>query len=469
MSNRVRNIIIGIVIIQVMLTIGIFALPHVANALPGHYYVRLQNHRYTAPVIDLITTPMAAALPAPAQAGGQLSIADVPAIPGLDQESVIRPAAPTVPTATATSAATVVEDETAATDAEAEPTPTPTQTPTPAPTATPEPLPDRVYLEGLEVVVQGFNNCGPANLSIVLNYFGDPTTQEEAASYLKPNREDRNVSPWQIGDYVNEFTELRAITRSGGNIEMLKRFIASGIPVVIEKGYRPSAAQGWYGHYLTVYGYDQEKQEFYSRDTDAGPFDGRARIDSYEELSYWWQQFNYTFYVVFPPERESRVMSIIPEYLHDNVSMWEFTTELANQEIGEDPDNVFAWLNRGVSQTRLGEITGEMSYYENGASDFDRARDIGLPPRTLYYEHRPFMAYLRVGRVDEIMNLTDALLATTGGQWVEEIHWYRGHALAAQGRLSEARESYMKALEVNKNFYPAQTSLDWVNSVLSGG
>jgi tetratricopeptide (TPR) repeat protein len=469
MSNRVRNFIIGIVIIQVMLTIGIFALPHVANALPGHYYVRLQNHRYTAPVIDLITTPMATALPAPAQAGGQLSIADLPAIPGLDQESVIRPAAPTMATATATSAAAVVEDETAATEAEIGPTPTPTQTPTPAPTATPEPLPDRVYLEGLEVVVQGFNNCGPANLSIVLNYFGDPTTQEEAASYLKPNREDRNVSPWQIGDYVNEFTELRAITRSGGNIEMLKRFIASGIPVVIEKGYRPSAAQGWYGHYLTVYGYDQEKQEFYSRDTDAGPFNGRARIDSYEELSYWWQQFNYTFYVVFPPERESRVMSIIPEYLHDNVSMWEFTTELANQEIAEDPDNVFAWLNRGVSQTRLGEITGEMSYYENGASDFDRARDIGLPPRTLYYEHRPFMAYLRVGRVDEIMNLTDALLATTGGQWVEEIHWYRGHALAAQGRLSEARESYMKALEVNKNFYPAQTSLDWVNSVLSGG
>jgi uncharacterized protein YxeA len=43
-----RNIIIGIVVVQVMITIGIFALPHVARALPGHYYVRLQNHRYTA-------------------------------------------------------------------------------------------------------------------------------------------------------------------------------------------------------------------------------------------------------------------------------------------------------------------------------------------------------------------------------------------------------------------------------------
>jgi len=465
MSNKTRNIIVGIVIIQVMLTIGIFALPHMARALPGYYQVRLQNHRYTAPVMELITTPMAAALPVAGQSGSQLNLADLPAIPGLDQESVVRPAAPT---ATPTEVPVQIEEETEP-EAEAGPSPTPTQTPIPAPTATPEPLPSRVYLEGLEVVVQGFNNCGPANLSIVLNYFGDSTTQEEAAAYLKPNREDRNVSPWQIGDYVNEFTELRAITRSGGNIEMLKRFIASGIPVVIEKGYEPSPAQGWYGHYLTVYGYDEEKQEFYSRDTDAGPFNGRARIDSYEEMKFWWQQFNYTFYIVFPPERESRVMAIIPEYLHDNISMWEFTTELADQEMAENPENVFAWLNRGVSQTRLGEITGETSYYENGASDFDRARDIGLPPRTLYYEHRPFMAYLRVGRVDEIMSLTDALLATSGGQWVEEIHWYRGHALAAQGRLSEARESYMKALEVNTNFYPAQTSLDWVNSVLSGG
>jgi tetratricopeptide (TPR) repeat protein len=465
MSNKVRNLIIIIVIFQLFLTVGVFALPRVAQALPGHYYVRLQNHRYTAGVIELITTPMATALPAPAQSAGQLDIANLPAIPGLDQESVIRPAGQAAPTATAT----LLPAPAAETETNPDPTMTPSPTPTPGPTATPEPLPDRVVLEGLEVVVQGFNNCGPANLAIMLNYFGNPTTQAEAASYLKPNREDRNVSPWQIGDYVNEFTELRAITRSGGNTEMLKQFIANGFPVVVEKGYQPSAAQGWYGHYLTVYGYDEEAEEFYSRDTDAGPFDGRPRIDSYDELRYWWQQFNYTFYVVFPPERESRVMSIIPEYLHDNVSMWEFTTELANQEIAEDPDNVFAWLNRGVSQTRLGEISGEMSFYQNGARDFDQARTIGLPPRALYYEHRPFMAYWKIGRVDEVIDLTDALLATSGGQWVEEIHWYRGHALAAQGMLSAARDSYQMALEVNENFYPAQQSLDWVNSVLSGG
>ena len=46
--------------------------------------------------------------------------------------------------------------------------------------------------------------------------------------------------------------------------------------------------------------------------------------------------------------------------------------------------------------------------------------------------------------------------------------WYKGHALAAQGRLSEARDAYDRALDVNENFYPAERSLEWVNSLLSG-
>ena len=320
----------------------------------------------------------------------------------------------------------------------------------------------------MDVVIQGFNNCGPANLAIVLNYFGDDTSQQEAASYLKPNREDRNVSPWQIGDYVNEFTSLKATTRSGGNMEMIKRFVHNGIPVVVEKGYEPNSSEGWYGHYLTVYGYDDEKREFYSRDTDAGPFDGTPRIDDYDEFEYWWQQFNYTFYVVYEPGQEALVNRIMPAQVQEDFSMWEYTSDLARAEIEADPANVFAHFNLGVSQTRLGELTGDASYYEAGARAFDRAREIGLPPRTLYYEHRPFMAYWKVGRIQDVIDLADTMLNTPGGRYVEEIFWYKGHALAAQGNLVGARNAYDRALDVNENFYPAERSLDWVNSLLSG-
>ncbi|HSM55294.1 MAG TPA: C39 family peptidase, partial [Candidatus Sulfomarinibacteraceae bacterium] len=332
---------------------------------------------------------------------------------------------------------------------------------------TPTPLPDRVELEELITIRQGFNNCGPANMTIALNYWGDSTTQEQAAEYLKPNEEDRNVSPWQISDYVNDFTNLRSTVHSGGNMEMVKQFIAAGYPVVIEKGYEPQlGAEGWYGHYLTVYGYDDTAQEFYSRDTYLGPFDGSPRVDSYDEFNKWWQHFNYTFYVVYPPQDEDEVMAMIPEVLKERDDMWQYTAELARQEIAMDPENVFTHFNLGVSLTRLGELTGNTEYYQEAVAVFDEARSIGLPPRTLYYEHRPFMAYWKAGRIDDVLELTDAMLNTSGGRWVEEIHWYRGHALATQGDLIGARDAYAEALEVNPNFYPAQQSLDWVNGLI---
>lgn len=461
MNSKIRNLIVLIAILQVIATLAIFILPGAVRALPGPTYLRLQHHPLTAGFMDLLTTPIPAALPvAAAEPFLSQQPIDNLQIPGLDEE---RPSTPTppatpIPIAPAETGSDTLPEPTA--------TPTPNITPTPRPTLSPPP--PAVMLDGLTAVKQGFNNCGPANLTIVLNYFGDATTQEIAAAYLKPNREDRNVSPWQISDYVNEFTLLRSTVHSGGNLDMIKQFIANGLPVVIEKGYEPDNSEGWYGHYLTVYGYDDTKGEIYSKDTNLGPFDGRPRIDSYEQFLYWWRQFNYTFYVVYEPVQEELVFSIIPEKLQNWQSMWQFTADLARQEIQEQPDDVFGWFNLGVSLTRLAERSGDAALYEEGARNFDKARSIGLPPRTLYYEHRPFMAYLRTGRINDIMELTDALLATSGGPWVEEVHWYRGHALAAQGRLSLARESYLKALEVNPNFYPAQLSLDWVNSELGG-
>ena len=80
----------------------------------------------------------------------------------------------------------------------------------------------------------------------------------------KRQPEDRNVSPWQIADYVNEqLTGFKALARSGGDLDMIKRFLAAGFPVVIEKGYELPDS-GWWGHYLTIYGYDDELEELYS-------------------------------------------------------------------------------------------------------------------------------------------------------------------------------------------------------------
>lgn len=466
MTARAKRIILLIVAAQLVLAVVVLAVPPAVRALPGEFYVRLQHSPLTAGIVGLVTTPIPASLPEAEAVSADSLLRREPVtpleIPGLDEPTMEPVASPTpiVPPATAGpghgAVANVAQADVAA-----------PASPTLAPTM--PPAPPAHVIDGLGIVVQGFNNCGPANLTIVLNYYGDDTTQESAASYLKPNREDRNVSPWQINNYVNDFTTLRSTAHSGGNIEMLKRLIAADIPVVIEKGYLPSEEEGWYGHYLTVYGYDDDKREIYSRDTNSGPFDGSPRIDTYEEFEYWWQQFNYTFYVVYEPSQEPLVRAIVPEVLQAEFDMWQYTAELARQEIAEDPANVFAIFNLGVSLTRLGQLTGDSSYYSAGADAFDQARTIGLPPRTLYYEHRPFMAYWKTGRIDEVLTLVDVMLATPGGKYVEEIFWYQGHALAAQGDLIAARTAYQNALSVNPNFFQAQQSLDWLEELISGG
>lgn len=462
MTTKTKRIIMMVATLQILLTIGFFALPRVVQALPGRYLVRLQNHSLTSGVVQQITTPMPSLLPAAGGSESAMIVASeqLPQIPGLPESEISTVPSPTaemLPAEESVATETPVPESTTA-----PPTATPTSTPSPTP------LPEQVVLDDLIVEKQGFNNCGPANLTIALNYWGDNTTQEVAADYLKPNIEDRNVSPWQISDYVNEFTTLRSTVHSGGDMDMLKAFIAAGYPVVIEKGYEPSNGTGWYGHYLTVYGYDDTEGEIYSRDTNLGPFDGSPRIDNYEEFLAWWQHFNYTFYVIFPPEDESIVMDIIPDVLEDPITMWQYAADRARDEIQREPDDVFTHFNLGVSLTYLGQLTADTNYYAQAVETFDISREIGLPPRTLFYEHRPLMAYWKAGRLDDVIELTDALLQTTGGRWVEEIFWYRGHALATQGDLLGAQEAYLRALEVNRNFYPAQQSLDWVNSLING-
>ena len=469
MRNRTKSIILLIAVAQLGLIIGLLALPTVVQAIPGRYRVWLQeNHPRLGGVAEGVieqVAPVATALPAPQQVSDNAidlgSLIDAQPATTLDSapdetELIGVPAAEQAPPAATPE---VVAEPTAA-PTEAALTPTPAATDTPAPTPTPIPLPERVVLEGMGVVKQSFNNCGPANLTQVLNWYDSPITQADVAAYLKPNPEDRNVSPWQIADYVNEqLTGFKALARSGGDLDMIKRFLAAGFPVVIEKGYELPDS-GWWGHYLTIYGYDDELEELYSQDSYLGPFDGSGRIDPYNEFLHYWQQFGNTFYVVYRPEQEEAVKSILGEEMYDDFKMWQKVAGIAETETLQRPDDVFAWFNLGTALTRMGGLTGENQYYQGGAQAFDKARELGLPPRMLWYQFQPYLAYLKLDRYQDVVTLADATLETQGGRNVEETFWYKGHALAYLGDVDGAITAYRTSLSVNENFYPAQISLD---------
>jgi hypothetical protein len=312
-------------------------------------------------------------------------------------------------------------------------------------------VPSDHRLYGIRHIQQTWNNCGPANVTMALSFFGWQSGQEEAASFLKPDSEDKNVSPSEMVAFVNENSGVRAISRIGGNMELLKALVANEFPVIIESGYAPEGYD-WIGHYRTVVGYDDNLQVFYIYDSYLGSGEnGAGMAIPYAEFDRDWQNFNRVFIVLYLPEREGELVSIIGD-LADVTRAAEIAYEEARQEARANPQNVYAWFNMGTALTRLGR-------YDEAAVAYDQATRVGLHYRMTWYQFGIFEAYFNVGRYDDVMSYVDSNL-TSGGEYVEETHYWQGRVYAAEGRNDLARASFTRALQHNPRYQAAQDALN---------
>lgn len=350
------------------------------------------------------------------------------------------------------------------------PTPAPTLTPTATPTLTPTPaqaaqanpgsvgqtrltsyLPShRLY--GFRHEQQTWNNCGPANITMALSYYGWTQDQTFAAEFLKPGgREDKNVNPIEMVNFVNEQTAVRALTRIGGDLDLLKTLLTHDFPVIIETGYMPEGYD-WIGHYQTIVGYDEAQRLFYIYDSFLGTgVAGEGISETYEVIDRGWQAFNRTFIIIYEPSREGEVQQILGE-MADPLLAAERAFDIAQMEARANPQNAFPWFNMGTALTRLGR-------YEEAAAAFDRARQVGLPWRMLWYQFGPFEAYFNVGRFDDVISLAEVNL-TNGASDVEETYYWQGRALAAKGEAQRAAEAFRRALLKNPRYTAARDALD---------
>ena len=411
-----------VAIAGVLAVIVWLALPR----LPG----RVRQH-LPKPVAGLGVAPLPQALPAPARLDDSG--------PGVALLQELAEATPVVPVASPAASASVRPP------AASRPSlPTPAPEPTAAPVLTS--LPPYGRIAGVPIVPQKFNNCGPTNLTLVLNYYGVDVDQFDVAGVARPNYEDRNVSPDELIAYVNEQTMLEARHYVGGDVDTLRRLIAAGFPVIIEKGLEPDEATGWMGHYLTIYGYDDVTRHLYVRDTYLGPWKGDG-LASYDATARYWAQFNGAFIVVYPPERTGELGLVLgPDFGEPGV-MWAAAAERARAAARRQPDDPFAWYNLGSSLTAL--AANDPTLFEPAAAAFDQARLLGLPARMLWYQFAPYEAYLAAGRAGDVLALTEATLATQGGRNVEETWLYRGRALRLTGDEAAARDAFARAVELN--------------------
>jgi tetratricopeptide (TPR) repeat protein len=341
-------------------------------------------------------------------------------------------------------------------------TPTRTSTPdsasvpviTATPSPTPFPLPETVSLPPPTWEKQDWNNCGPATLALYLRMYGWHGDQYTISDLLKPEREDRNVNVEELIYFARtQAGWLNAEYRVGGDLNLLKQFLAAGIPVMIEEGFEIDTNywlndDRWAGHYLLVTGYDDVAQAFTGQDT----YYGADRQVPYQKLDANWKDFNRVYILLYPPEKEEVIRNILgsdwdPDQNRQNALDW------SRAEIEADPEDTFAWFNLGTNLVYF-------ERYAEAAEAYDKARILGLPQRMLRYQFGPFMAYFHGFRTEDLMELTDYALQRTPNS--EEALLWQGWGYYRIGDTDKALKNFRAALVANPNYLDAQYAIDYV-------
>lgn len=332
-----------------------------------------------------------------------------------------------------------------------------TPSPIPTPSVVPTPIPENVSLQGIRHEYQKFNNCAPANLSMVLSFWGWQGDQFATRDYLRPNYEvdDKNVNPFEIVDYVKKNTQFDAVWRVGGNLQLLKQLVAAGFPVLIEKGLDEDA---WLGHYQTISGYNDARSSFLVYDSYQGP--PEAYAVSYDTVAQFWRHFNFVYIVIFPPERAAEVNSILGAQSDPQLN-FQSAAELALVEtqtlVGRE--QFFAWFNRGENLVYLQDYAGAAQAFDAAFALYPTLSEKERPWRLLWYRDGPYNAYYHMGRYQDVINLAHSTLINVDKAVLEETYYWRGMAKEALGDRQGAIEDLQRAYALNPTSTPAEDEL----------
>ncbi|MGQ9889546.1 MAG: tetratricopeptide repeat protein [Aggregatilineales bacterium] len=312
-----------------------------------------------------------------------------------------------------------------------------------------ESAPEAVSLTGLRLVWQQYNRCAAAALAIHLSYFESwQGSYDQVIAALNPHEEDVSVRMDEMAAYARA-QGLSALVRTGGTLETVRALINAGFPLLVENVHY-EGPNDWMSHNWVLMGYDDAAGVVLAYDPrlGAGP-NGLGRPMPYAEFEAGWKPFGRNYLLLFEPANAARVQAALGDHW-DAAANAEWTLAQAQAEIAADPDDAFALFNAGTALVTL-------ERYAEAAPLFDRALEIGLPWRMLWYQYGPFEAYLRTGRYDGALALVERVLRTTPG--VEEMYYYAGRAYEGLGNVERAAANYRAALWRNRYYAEAEAAL----------
>ena len=364
---------------------------------------------------------------------------------------------------------------------------TPAQSATPAMPSTP--LPAQVSLPGVIYVDQHhrWNYCGPANLSMALNFWGWKGTRDDIAEVIKPGipdpkldfiqkgKTDKNVMPYELINFVNNNTPYHALQRFGGDMDLIKRLIAAGFPVVIEKGYYErdyNGRIGWMGHYLFVTGYDDARGGFIVQDAYLVP--GKNLLSKYTDFEEGWRSFDYLFMVVYPTAKENQVVSLLGDWNDLNLANQK-AMDKANEDIKTQKgiDLFFAWFNAGTSHVQLLQYQDAANAYDQAFSIYAtlETNDQQRPYRIMWYQSWPYWAYYYSGRYQDVVDLATTALTYRANPndsfpMLEESFYWRAMGELGLGQSGAAVNDLQQAVYYNSSFSAALQKLQEIGAPL---
>jgi hypothetical protein len=344
--------------------------------------------------------------------------------------------------------------------------PTATPMPSPTPTLAPTPLPVSVRLEGVKYEDQHnrYNFCGPANLSMALTFWGWDGNRDTVGEYVKTNQDDKNVMPYELQDFVlTQPDGYGALVRYGGDIDILKKLVAGGFPVVTEKGYYTydmTGRYGWLGHYQFVTGYDDTKGVLVVQDTYIPQ--GENHEFPYAEFNDGWRSFDNLFMVVYPLEREAELLNLLGEYANTDWSS-QRALQVAIDETStlSGNDQFFAAFNSGTSHVNLKEYVDAAYAYDYAFQLYANLPDDDQRPfRMLWYQTGPYFAYYYSGRYQDVIDLANVTFNTIGDDVLEETWYWRGMGELALGQTDAAIADFRESVRLHPDFAPGLYQLE---------
>lgn len=299
----------------------------------------------------------------------------------------------------------------------------------------------------IDPIYQTFNNCGPASLSMILEWNGIHKNQEELADILRPYRnpqgdnDDKSISTEEYVNTAQSF-QLFSLNRPNGTLGLLKMFISNGIPVVVKSWLHPGED---IGHFRIITGYNDEEKKLYQVDS----YQGSLSFD-YDEFMAIWQPFNYEYMIVVNPDKKQLVESIIGREI-DEKTVWSNALTRAQKEAQENGSNPYPLFNQAIAYYYLGNYSKTTDLFEKV--------ETRLPKRMLWYQIEPIDAYQKIGNSQRVFALTDAILENHNRAF-SELYLIRGVAYMDEGKLDNARAEFEKAVYYNKNFTKAKDALN---------